>query len=274
MELTWIEDFLTLQRVQNFTEAANQRCTTQPAFSRRVQQLEAWLGTELFDRTARPVQLTAAGEEFSRRAQRIREDILDARRIAMSSQSNYQQTIRIFTTTAIAVGVLPKWLKKEGVPNHSIITSSTAGCLEALRQKRADQIMLPWFDGDVPDPQLRYTKVTDDRLLPVQSSGSQPPLSLKGKMLVGPLMMHTPGTIFGQKLNQHWAALGISWNEQEVLCESASAEALLALVEQGVGAAWVPQSLMRGTDSKKSPIRCGVPEKLDLHYEIMLVTRA
>ena len=50
MELTWIEDFLALQRTQNFTEAAAQRCTTQPAFSRRVQQLEEWLGTTLFDR--------------------------------------------------------------------------------------------------------------------------------------------------------------------------------------------------------------------------------
>jgi DNA-binding transcriptional LysR family regulator len=269
MELTWIEDFLALQRVQNFTEAANQRCTTQPAFSRRVQQLEAWLGVELFDRTARPVQLTAAGEEFSRRAQRIREDILDARRIAMSSQSNYQQTVRIFTTTAIAVGVLPKWLKKEGAPNHSIITSSTAGCVEALRQKRADQILLPWFEGDIKDSQLQYKKIADDRLMPIEPASAEVPLALKGKTLAGPLLMHTPGTIFGQKLGQHWAALGISWNEDEVLCESASAEALLALVDQGLGAAWVPESLIKGKAH-----RCRVPEKLDLHYEIVLVTRS
>src|SRR5580698_8359963 len=98
MELAWIEDFLALHRTQNFTEAAAQRNTTQPAFSRRIQQLEEWLGTSLFDRATRPVQLTPGGEEFLRRAQRMREDILDARRISMSSQSYYNQAERIYTT--------------------------------------------------------------------------------------------------------------------------------------------------------------------------------
>jgi DNA-binding transcriptional LysR family regulator len=37
---------------------------TQPAFSRRIRALEAWLGVELFDRSSQPARLTATGEWF------------------------------------------------------------------------------------------------------------------------------------------------------------------------------------------------------------------
>ena len=267
MELTWIEDFLALYRTQNFTEAAAQRCTTQPAFSRRVQNLEEWLGTSLFDRTTRPVQLTAGGEEFLRRAERIREDILDVRRIAKSSQSHYRKTTRIYTTTAIAVGILPQWLKKSGTLNHSILTSSTGGSLEALRQKRADQIILPHFVGDVEDQQLSYTKIAEDKLVLVETLKTQEHVSFKNKTLSGPVMMHAPGTVFGQQITRHLAEMNIVY-DQQIICESSSVETLLALVKQGFGAAWVPESLIF-----RDVIRCKVPQALDVPCDIMLVTR-
>ena len=42
MELQWIDDFLALCQTRNFTRAAEARCTTQSAYSRRVQRLEEW----------------------------------------------------------------------------------------------------------------------------------------------------------------------------------------------------------------------------------------
>ena len=68
MELQWIDDFLALCATRNFTRAAEARCTTQSAYSRRVQRLEEWLGAALFDRDSRPVALTPAGEAFLPRA--------------------------------------------------------------------------------------------------------------------------------------------------------------------------------------------------------------
>jgi DNA-binding transcriptional LysR family regulator len=268
MELAWIEDFLALARTQNFTQAAEQRCTTQPAFSRRVQLLEEWLGTLLFDRQMRPVKLTADGEEFFRRAQRMRGDILDARRIAMSSKSYYPKAERIFATTAIAVGVIPKWFKESGRVNCSILTSSTGGCLEALRQKRADRIFLPWFTDSLPDTQLRYEQIAGDNLVPVEAVNVEKNLTFKGNVLSGPLMIHAPGTIFGQQIARHLDKLKIV-NTSNIICESSSAESLLAFVKKGLGAAWVPQSLM-----DRNVRRCEVPKKLDVPCAVMMVTRA
>jgi DNA-binding transcriptional LysR family regulator len=268
MELAWIEDFLALAHTQNFTHAAAQRCTTQPAFSRRVRLLEEWLGVTLFQREMRPVQLTPSGEEFLRRAQRMREDILDARRIAMSSKSYYPKALRIYSTTAIAVGILPKWFKKTGDVNFSILTSSTGGCLEALRQKRADQIFLPWFASDVEDSQLRYKKIADDNLMLIESAHTDKRLAFKDKTLRGALMMYAPGTIFGQQIAAYMEKIKVV-HDGDIMCESSSAETLLAFAKQGQGAAWVSQSLM-----DQNVRRCDVPKKLDVSCAIMMVTRA
>ena len=40
MNLSWLDDFLTLAAVGNFSRAAAERHMTQPAFSRRIMALE------------------------------------------------------------------------------------------------------------------------------------------------------------------------------------------------------------------------------------------
>ena len=47
MDAAWLEDFLALVDLGHFSRAAEQRCITQPAFSRRVRALEAVSYTHL-----------------------------------------------------------------------------------------------------------------------------------------------------------------------------------------------------------------------------------
>jgi DNA-binding transcriptional LysR family regulator len=62
METKWLEDFISLAETRSFSRSASLRHVTQPAFSRRIQSLEAWAGTDLIDRSAYPTRLTPAGE--------------------------------------------------------------------------------------------------------------------------------------------------------------------------------------------------------------------
>lgn len=64
LELTWLEDCVALKETLNFSKASAARYVTQPAFSRRIQSLEEWVGTPLFERSKRGVSLTKAGEVF------------------------------------------------------------------------------------------------------------------------------------------------------------------------------------------------------------------
>ena len=62
METKWLEDFVSLAETHSFSRSAQLRHVTQPAFSRRIQSLEAWAGTDLVDRSSYPTRLTPAGQ--------------------------------------------------------------------------------------------------------------------------------------------------------------------------------------------------------------------
>ncbi|PRY73172.1 LysR family transcriptional regulator [Halomonas ventosae] len=80
-----VKSFVAAARYQNFTRAAEALCVTQAAISRQIRELEGYLGTELFRRTGRSVELTKAGSIFfdasqlsfiniAQAAERIRKD--------------------------------------------------------------------------------------------------------------------------------------------------------------------------------------------------------
>jgi DNA-binding transcriptional LysR family regulator len=64
MDTIWLEDFLALVDLANFSRAAEHRNVTQPAFSRRIRMLEEWIGVALVDRDTHQIVLTPAGKRF------------------------------------------------------------------------------------------------------------------------------------------------------------------------------------------------------------------
>jgi DNA-binding transcriptional LysR family regulator len=267
MELIWIEDFLALADTGNFTRAAERRNTTQPAYSRRVQRLEAWLGTSLFEREARPVALTPAGQEFLERAKRLREDILDSRRAVRSLASIYGHTTRLYTTNTLAIGFLASWMAKTGLTNYSLIVASVSGCLEALRHGRGTLALIPSFGGEEDLGPWPREVVGKDQLVLLATPEVAARIAVVDGRLTGPMLVYAPGTAYGMAINEVLAAEKITLAELPV-CESASAEALAVQVRAGLGAGWVPQSL-----AAPELVRCAVPAGLDAEYEIVMLYR-
>jgi DNA-binding transcriptional LysR family regulator len=112
MEIKWLKDFLVLSNEGNFRVAANLRHVSQPAFSRRIQALEAWIGAPLIDRGNQPSQLTEAGKIFLPVAQQI-VDLANAGKDSIQAQGLQQnEKITFATLGALAQGFLPAWLKK------------------------------------------------------------------------------------------------------------------------------------------------------------------
>lgn len=64
MDLVQLERFIAVSRFLNFSKAAESLQISQPTLSYSVSRLEQELGTELFMRNARHVELTPAGELF------------------------------------------------------------------------------------------------------------------------------------------------------------------------------------------------------------------
>jgi DNA-binding transcriptional LysR family regulator len=265
MELQWIDDFLALCQTRNFTRAAQARGTTQSAYSRRMQRLEEWLGAPLFDRERRPVTLTPAGEEFLARAHRLRDEIYDARRAVLSVSSHLEKALRIYATNTLAATFLSPWLIKNELRNYSVVVASVSGCVEAVKRGHGDLAMIPDFGDADHLAGLALETIGEDRLILARRRGGEKAVALEGDALIGRLMVYAPGTHYGARIAAMLAAHGIRMRDPPI-CESASAEALLAQVEAGLGAAWIPAILLRG----ESVARCPLPGYFDIAYKILL----
>ena len=58
LESKWLEDFVALATTRSFSQAAQKRFVTQPAFSRRIRSLENMLGLTLVNRACTSIELT------------------------------------------------------------------------------------------------------------------------------------------------------------------------------------------------------------------------
>jgi len=110
METKWLEDFVSLAETNSFSRSAELRHVTQPAFSRRIQSLEAWLGSDLIDRTSYPTRLTHAGEVFYEQAIAMLGQINNARALLRGKRTTTQTTIDFAVPHTLSLTYVPRWL--------------------------------------------------------------------------------------------------------------------------------------------------------------------
>src|SRR5450830_1079841 len=110
METKWLEDFVSLAETKSFSRSAELRHVTQPAFSRRIQSLEAWLGSDLIDRTSYPTRLTHAGEVFYEQAIAMLGQINNARALLRGKRTTTQTTIDFAVPHTLSLTYVPRWI--------------------------------------------------------------------------------------------------------------------------------------------------------------------
>jgi DNA-binding transcriptional LysR family regulator len=109
METKWLEDFVSLAETRSFSRSAQLRHVTQPAFSRRIQALEAWTGIDLVDRSSYPTRLTPAGETFHAQALEILGALQSTRNMMRSHQAAGQDMVEFAVPHTLAFTFFPHW---------------------------------------------------------------------------------------------------------------------------------------------------------------------
>lgn len=112
MEIQWLKAFLTVAEQGSVSEAAELLHLTQPAVSKRLASLEQQLGTQLFDRIGRKLQLTDAGRALLPRARHILNAINEAERELRALSSEVSGSLRIATSHHVGLHHLPPVLKE------------------------------------------------------------------------------------------------------------------------------------------------------------------
>ena len=106
MQLQQLVYFLAVARTRHFTRAAEQVHVAQPSLSKQIQNLEAELGTELFQRARGNVGLTPAGEVLLPLAKRILADVETARLQVHELAELRSGRLRLGATPSLCTGLL------------------------------------------------------------------------------------------------------------------------------------------------------------------------
>jgi DNA-binding transcriptional LysR family regulator len=110
METRWLEDFVSLAETRSFSRSAQLRHVTQPAFSRRIQALEAWAGVDLVDRSSYPTRLTSAGQTLLPQALEVLGSLQAARNLMRGHQTPAQDMIEFAVPHSLAFTFFPHWV--------------------------------------------------------------------------------------------------------------------------------------------------------------------
>jgi DNA-binding transcriptional LysR family regulator len=254
MEFKWLEDFLAVAKLRNFSQAARARHATQPALSRRVKALEAWYGVPLVDRSTYPVTLTPAGGHFQPLAEQIVADLYRSRRESRAEFGAAGHAVRFAMPHSLAVSFFPNWWRRQ--PQHKELTATVLaadfdGCVEMLLGG-ACQFLLCYRHEAVPHGLQSHgvlgVQVGHDRLIPVSACDAAGHVLFDlaaDTCAVTPLLGYTRDSFLGRIASMLHAQLE-SYAKVTLRYESALVEAVKAEALLGEGVAWLPESLIGG----------------------------
>ncbi|MBZ0310121.1 MAG: LysR family transcriptional regulator, partial [Anaerolineae bacterium] len=145
-----LEIFYAVTEAGSFSAAAENLYLTQSAVSQHMKELESSLGTALFKRERRGVQLTPAGVILQDYTRRILHLLAEAEAAVTDVSQLSGGQIRIGATPGIGTSVLPAWMQtfRSRYPRLalSLVTDTTSGIAQRVRQQQLD---LGFIEGEL-----------------------------------------------------------------------------------------------------------------------------
>jgi LysR family transcriptional regulator, hypochlorite-specific transcription factor HypT len=251
MEIKWVEDFLSLADTRSFSRAAEERNVSQPTFSRRIKALEDWLGVELVDRSAHGASLTAAGRVFRGFGADMLRRTYDMRTMLRGQAPVAGDAVQFAVAHTLSLTYFPRWLKllkdEFGPILARVVAVNVHEGATALVEGTSD-LLIAYHHAQLPillDPnRFPYMPLGVDRILPFSTTDNN-----------GRAMFRLPGRpdrplpflayASGAYLAHVVEIILLSAREPcslERRFETHMSEALKAMVVEGHGLGWLPES--------------------------------
>jgi DNA-binding transcriptional LysR family regulator len=112
MEIFQLRYFVAAARLLHFSRAADELYVSQPSLSLQIGKLETEVGTPLFHRQGRRVTLTDAGQALLPLAERILEQEAEARRVVQQVAGLERGRLSLCALPALDQHLLPPWLAR------------------------------------------------------------------------------------------------------------------------------------------------------------------
>lgn len=278
MDIKWIEDFLSLTSTRNFSRSAEDRHVTQSALSRRIRALEAWVGTELVDRSTYPLVITPAGKLFSDAARESMRLLYDTRAVLRGQRAG-ESALRVCAGHTLSLNFFPMWLggirSRLGDLKLRITPANVHDSVLALVEGECD-VLLCYHHPDLQielDPQ-RYECISlgSESFIPVSvpNRSGRPAFALPGSAQhPTPVLAYTEVSFFGRVVSLIRSNAAQDCHLSTTY-ESDMAELLKKMAMAGNGLAWLPESAIVHELAEGRLVRAG-GDQWSLTLEIRLL---
>jgi len=244
MELRQLEHFVTVADERHFTRASELLQISQSGLSASIRALEIELGTSLFIRSTRRVELTAAGNAFLADALRTLASAAAAQNAVAAVRGLLRGTLTVGAEPCLGSVDLPAELARFRTANAGVeIHLRYAGSVElveSIASGRMD-VALVVDTGDTP-PGVRLRPLSTQKLVvlchpdhPLATATNVDIEALRGESLIG----FQPGWAAHSLARRTFAAAGFDYR---MTLEVNDVHPLLDLVGYNLGVAIVPSS--------------------------------
>ncbi|MES2977130.1 MAG: LysR substrate-binding domain-containing protein [Pseudomonadota bacterium] len=253
METKWLEDFVSLAETRSFSRSAQLRHVTQPAFSRRIQALEAWAGTDLVDRSSYPTCLTPAGETLYAQSLEMLQGLQSTRAMLRGHTSAGQDVIEFAVPHTLAFTFFPAWVsslrEKFGPIKSRLIALNVHDAVLRLVEGSCD-LLIAYHHDSQPfqlDPgRYEFVSLGQEVLAPyVKAVDGEPLFRLPGRASQPlPYLGYAPGAYLGRVVDLLLKESSTAIHLDRVY-ETDMAEGLKAMALEGHGIAFLPMSAVK-----------------------------
>ena len=277
METKWLEDFVSLAETRSFSRSAQLRHVTQPAFSRRIQALEAWAGTDLVDRSSYPTRLTLAGETLYAQSLDMLQGLQSTRAMLRGHTAAGQDVVEFAVPHTLAFTFFPAWVSslsdKFGPLKSRLIALNVHDAVMRLVEGSCD-LLIAYHHDSQPfqlDPG-RYEMLTlgQELLAPYvkPAADGKPLYSLPGQAAQPlPYLGYAPGAYLGRVVDMLLKQSSTAIHLDRVY-ETDMAEGLKAMALEGHGIAFLPLSAVKKEVRAKKLVSAGAG--LDMLMEVRI----
>lgn len=277
MDIKWIEDFLSLTNTRNFSRSAEDRHVTQSALSRRIRALEAWVGTDLVDRSTYPLVITPAGKLFGDSAREAMRLLYDARAV-LRGQHTGESALRVCAGHTLSLNFFPMWLNsirpRLGDVKVRISPANVHDSVLALVEGECDVLLCyhhPGLQIELDPQRYEHVSLGNELFIPVSipNRSGRPAFALPGSVQQPiPVLAYTEVSFFGRVVSL------IRTNAAQdchlaTTYESDMAELLKKMALAGHGLAWLPESAIVHELAEGRLVRAG-GDQWSLAFEIRL----
>ena len=268
MDLVDLRTFETVARLGSMSRAASELHTVQSNVTARIRALEHELGAALFERHARGVLVTPAGQRVLPIAGRIAKLVAEASSAA-SDEGTPSGSLRLGsleTTAALRLSpLLTEFAATYPEVRLAVSSGTTGGLLRDVVDARLDGAFVA---GPVTHRELVQEPVFEEELVLVSSPAVVSPAQLADIVELRTVVFHY-GCSYRQRLENYLARIGVVSSRP---LEFGSLDAILSCVAAGVGVTLLPRGVVAEPATQRRVAIHRIPKELR-HVQTLFIRR-